>query len=575
MTRQEFVSRILCAPLLADGSTGAELSRRGMPAGVCPEQWILEHPDVFLALEREYVDAGTQLLLMPVFGANRIKLEGSGLGGSVADINARLAALTRSVAGNGVLAAADLGPTGRFIAPLGDLSFDEAIDIYREQVRALLSAGPDLFVLETFMDLSEMRAAILAIRDECDLPIVAGMTFEGGRTLTGVTPEAAALAMTAAGADVVGANCSSGPAEMGAVIAAMRSVAGVPLFAKPNAGVPRLEGGATVFPMGPEEFAAGFAGILQAGVHIVGGCCGAGPDHIRALRAALDGYAAPSVSHRPACVSSSRQVVMLSPGMPLTPVGERINPTGKPALRRSLREGDYSVALNLAQEQKQAGAPILDVNCGTGETDEAAALTGAIEQLSTMTPLPLAIDTSDPSAMEAALRRYPGRALMNAVTARPESMERLLALSVRYGATPILLPIGDGLPPAKAEERMTMLDTMLGVAARFGLSPADVVVDGMVMAAASDPSVAPEAVRFVGMCRERGLITVAGVSNVSFGLPGRPILNRTYLAMLAAAGLNLAIVNPCDADIMDTLAAANLLTGRDEWGLGYIRAMKK
>ncbi|NLG37304.1 MAG: dihydropteroate synthase [Clostridiales bacterium] len=575
MTRQELVSRVLSGPLLADGSTGAELSRRGMPAGVCPEQWILDHPDVFMALEREYVDAGAQILLMPVFGANRLKLEGFGLGGSVADINARLAALTRSVAANGVLAAADLGPTGRFIAPLGDLSFNETISVYREQVRALLSAGPDLFVLETFMDLSEIRAAILAVRDECDLPIVASMTFEGGRTLTGVTPEAAALAMTAAGADVVGANCSSGPAEMCAVIAAMRSVAGTPLFAKPNAGVPRLEGGATVFPMGPEEFASGFAGILRAGVHIVGGCCGAGPDHIRTLRAALDGYATPSVSRRPACVSSSRQVVMLSPVMPLIPIGERINPTGKPALRRSLREGDYSVALDLAREQKQAGAPILDVNCGTGETDEAAALTGAVEQLSAMTPLPLAIDTSDPSAMEAALRRYPGRALMNAVTAKPESMERLLALCVRYGATPILLPMGDGLPPTKAEERMAVLETMLGAASRYGLSPTDVVVDVMVMAAASDPSVAPEAVRFAGMCRERGLITVAGVSNVSFGLPGRPILNRTYLAMLAAAGLNLAIVNPCDADVMDTLAAANLLTGRDEWGLGYIRTMKK
>lgn len=574
MTRQELTARITAAPLLADGSTGAELSRRGMPTGICPELWMLEHPEALERLQRDYLEAGTRLLLIPTFVSSRPKLEGFGLGGRTAQINTRLAEMTRATAGEGVLVGADMGPTGRFIAPLGEMSFEEAVGVYREQVRALLAAGPDLFVLETFMDLDEIRAAVLAVRDECDLPVVASMTFEGGRTLTGVSPEAAALALVSAGADVVGANCSSGPAELAPVIAAMAGVAGVPLFAKPNAGIPRLEHGETVFPMGPAEYADRFGAILRAGAHIVGGCCGAGPDHIRALRTALERYAVPAVRPRPACVSGPRSVLPLSPGMPLTPVGERINPTGKPALRDALREGDYGPALDLARQQRAAGAPILDVNCGTGETDEAAALSGAVEQLSAMVPVPLSIDTSDPAAMEAALRRYPGRALMNAVCAKAGVMERLLDLCVRYGAVPVLLPVGDSLPPASAEERMAVLDKMLSAAALRGLGIGDVVADGTVMAAAADPASARETVRFVAMCHERGLVTLAGVSNVSFGLPRRPALNRTYLAMLAAAGLNLAIVNPCDGAVAETMAAANLLTGRDETGLEYIRKMR-
>jgi 5-methyltetrahydrofolate--homocysteine methyltransferase len=372
MNRTRFKELISEKILILDGATGTELQKRGMPAGVCPELWVVENPHVIKEIQRAYIRAGSDVVYTCTFGGNRIKLEEFGLGSRTPELNRALARLSREAASSGCLVAGDLASTGRFIKPLGDMAFEECVNIYKEQVRGLLEGGVDLFVIETMLDLQEARAALLAVRESCELPVCVSMSFdESKRTLTGTDPVTALITLQSLGADVVGCNCSTGPAQMVEIIAMMKPYAGVPLMAKPNAGLPRLINGRTVFDMGAEEFGSHVKSLAEAGANLLGGCCGTTPEYIGELCRRSADLKPKAPGCRPfSAITSSRKTVFFGSGRPVAVVGERINPTGKKKLQAELKEGSTQEVRRLALEQAEKGADILDVNVGMPGIDE-------------------------------------------------------------------------------------------------------------------------------------------------------------------------------------------------------------
>ncbi|MDD4796527.1 MAG: homocysteine S-methyltransferase family protein [Eubacteriales bacterium] len=555
--------------LLGDGSTGAELSRRGMPAGVSPELWVLENPDVFIQMQQEYIAAGAQFVLSPTFVANPIKLAHYGVGEQAEEINTRLVTLSRRAAGDRALVAVDLGPTGEFIKPLGTLSLDDIIDCYKRQIRGVLAAQPDFFMLETFMDVSEARAAVLAIKESCDLPFLVSMTFDpSGRTLTGATPQAVAATFTALGASAVGCNCSGGPDSLKAILAAMREVTNLPLIAKPNAGLPEVVNGETVFRMGPDAFVDGMRQLIALGATVVGGCCGTNPDHIAALRDALaDLRPAGRPAVRGIWASSQRKAVCI--GAPhITVIGERINPSGKSELIQELKDLYPDTAMDMAREQQAQGAEILDINAGGAGIDEQAALCMLVEELSQSTTAPFALDSTNADALCAALRLYPGSALLNSIVPGPDA-QRLFAAAALYGSTPVLMPMANYKLPATARERLDALTELLDIGACYGFTVANVLVDVVTPPAATAWDTLRQAADFASAAAAMGCTVVAGISNVSFGLPKRAQLNKAWLTALVSRGLRCAILNPTKG-MMDTLHAARVIAAEDEYCLDYI-----
>ncbi len=568
MTRNEFKDWAGQIRLF-DGSTGVALNMRGMPGGVSTEKWIMDNPEIFLGLQQDYVKAGSKVLLSPTFGANRLKMKTHGMN-DVVGVNKTLVKISKDAAGDQALVAAELGPTGEFMAPMGLMTFEDIVATYREQVEAMLEIEPDFFILETFIDLAEARAAVIAIRDVCDLPIVASMTFDGGRTLSGNTPEAVAVTLEAAGADAVGANCSTGPKEVAQVIAKMAQVTELPLFAKPNAGNPVLVEGVTTFPMGAEDFAAEAKALVRAGATLIGGCCGTLPEHIAVLKETMkDMKPATRAKVEGVFLASPREALQIKNNDPLVVIGERINPTGQPKLAKSFVDGDVMPCITLAKEQVKDGAKILDVNVGAAGADEVALLKKLASELPIYCPVPLCFDTPNAEAMEGALRNYCGRALLNSASAEEGRMEPMLKLAKRYGAMVVLLPFAEG-PPTTAEERMANLKTLMTEAEKHGLTKKDVVVDGAFMAVATDAKAPSEVLKFIKMCAEEGYLTMGGLSNVSFGLPQRDELNMAFLTMLCAAGMNLAIARPCE-ETEKVVSTSAVLTGRDEWCMNWIQ----
>ncbi len=567
MNRQEF--RDLCrGGVILDGAYGTELSRRGFPGGCCPEMWSFEHPEVVRDIVRSYREAGTRLFYAPTFGGNRRKLAEYHLEGRLAEVNAGLCRIAREAAGEGAFVFGDMAPTGLFVEPYGELPFEEAVDIFREQARACLEGGCDGFVIETMMDLQEARAAFLGAREAApDCPVMVTMTFdESGRSLTGADPLAALNAFQHLGADAFGCNCSTGPERMAALLKRLSPHAGIPLVAKPNAGIPRLDDvGRTVFPMGAEEFAAWAAPLHDSGVALVGGCCGTTPAHIAALAAAWRplGAPLPPSGATAGMLSSPAKCHVISREGPFTVVGERINPTGKKALQAELREGRMELVCDFARQQQLAGAQILDVNMGLAGIDEGAMMAAAIGRLLRCTDLPLCIDSTDPATVERALRLYPGRALLNSISAEKERLEKVLPIAARYGAMPILLPVADGGIPETAEARIRVVETLLERVAAYGYSPQDVCIDALIMTVSANPEAAQVALDVIAWCRSKGLNCLCGLSNVSFGLPSRRLLNGTFLGMAMGCGLNAAIANPLFTEIMDAVAAGDALAARD------------
>ena len=428
MNRQEFRRLAESKILLLDGATGTELAKRGMPTGVAPEAWVAEHPETIAAIHREYFASGSDIVYAPTFGANPLKLAEFGLEAETEKLNEKLVSICRT-ANPGKFVFGDVAPTGQLVEPYGELPFETCVDAYKRQIAALVSAGADGIAVETMMDLQEARAALIAAREVApEVPVIVTMTFEpSGRTLTGNPPEAALVTLQSLGADAFGCNCSTGPAEMAEIIRAMKPYADVPLVAKPNAGVPHLRDGKTVFDLGPDEFAAETARLVEAGASIVGGCCGTTPAHIAALKNAVAGAKAPEVGAKlRGVVASAQSFRRLAFDEPFAVIGERINPTGKKLFQAELREGKLEIAKRFASEQTAQQAAILDVNFGLAGIDEAATMRRAVGELVKTTDLPLSIDTVDPAAAEAALRLYPGRALFNSVSGERDRLERIL-----------------------------------------------------------------------------------------------------------------------------------------------------
>lgn len=578
MTREEFKELVKNGPVILDGATGSNLQNAGMPVGVCPEQWILEHPQTMIDLQRAYVEAGTQILLAPTFTANRIKLEEYGLADKLVEMNRQLVAISKEAAGGKALVAGDITMTGQQLYPMGELQFEELVDIYKEQVKVVADAGVDLFIIETMMSLQETRAAVLAIRETCDLPIMASMTYnEDGRSLYGTDPVTAVVTLQSLGADAVGMNCSTGPEEMLEPIRQTVEYAYVPVLAKPNAGLPELEDGVTVYKTTPEEFAEVGAKLIEEGVSIIGGCCGTTPAHIKAL---ADKVKTMGIHHveapRRRVLTSERKTVEIDLDGPFMVIGERINPTGKKKLQAELREGSLNMVRDMARAQEENGAAILDVNMGMNGIDEKQMMLNTIHEVTYTVDCPLCIDSSHVDIIEAALRIYPGRALINSISLEKEKFEKLLPIAKKYGAMFILLPLSDEGLPKDAEEKRQIVRTILDAALKIGLHKEDIIVDGLVATVGANPLAALECFDTIQYCKdELSLATACGLSNISFGLPERIYVNSAFLTMAIAKGLTMAIANPSQDLLMNAAVASDMLLHKEGSDIRYINRMNQ
>lgn len=578
MTREEFKELVKNGPVILDGATGSNLQNAGMPVGVCPEQWILEHPQTMIDLQRAYVEAGTQILLAPTFTANRIKLEEYGLADKLVEMNQQLAAISKEAAGGKALVAGDITMTGQQLYPMGELQFEELVDIYKEQVKVVADAGVDLFIIETMMSLQETRAAVLAIRETCDLPIMASMTYnEDGRSLYGTDPVTAVVTLQSLGADAVGMNCSTGPEEMLEPIRQTVEYSYVPVLAKPNAGLPELEDGVTVYKTTPEEFAEVGAKLVEEGVSIIGGCCGTTPAHIKAL---ADKVKPMGIHHveapRRRVLTSERKTVEIDLNGPFMVIGERINPTGKKKLQAELREGSLNMVRDMARAQEENGAAILDVNMGMNGIDEKQMMLNTIHEVTYTVDCPLCIDSSHVDIIEAALRIYPGRALINSISLEKEKFEKLLPIAKKYGAMFILLPLSDEGLPKDAEEKRQIVRTILDAALKIGLHKEDIIVDGLVATVGANPLAALECFDTIQYCKdELSLATACGLSNISFGLPERIYVNSAFLTMAIAKGLTMAIANPSQDLLMNAAVASDMLLHKEGSDIRYINRMNQ
>ena len=579
MTREEFITLSKDHILYLDGATGSNLVKAGMPSGVCPEQWILEHQDVMLQLQKDYVQAGTNILYAPTFTANRVKLAEYHLEKNMTSMIRDLVAISKKAAestpGHPVYVAGDLTMTGEQLKPMGKMELETLIDIYKEQILCLVDAGADLLVVETMMSLAETRAALIAAKEVCDLPVIATLTFEAdGRTLFGTDAKTAAIVLESLGASAIGANCSTGPAQMESIISEMVSHTKIPVIAKPNAGLPFLdENGTTCYNMEAEEFAEEMEVLVNAGATILGGCCGTTPEFIRQIHERFGTDAKVAASRRPDGIrylTSERITHSFGLDDGFFVVGERINPTGKKALQAQLREGSFEKVIQFAEEQDACGAKVLDINMGMSGIDEKASMLRALEEVSGVTNLPLSLDSSYVEVLEAALRNYPGRALVNSVSLETEKFEKLLPIVAKYGAMFILLPLSDAGLPKDIEEKKEIIHKIYDRALSLGMCKEDIVVDGLVATVGANPKAALETLETIRYCKENGFATICGLSNISFAMPERSFVNTAFLTLAIQAGLTMAIANPSQELLMSCALAADLLLNKEEAALRYI-----
>ena len=554
--------------ILLDGGMGTMLQAAGLPIGQLPELWNVTRPEAVTAIHRRYVEAGSHVLYTNTFGANRCKA--AGCGRSVRELVEGGVRCARAAAeGRDVKVALDIGPTGRLLEPLGDLGFEEACEIFREIVVSGAEAGADLIVVETMSDLNEMRAAVLAAKENSNLPVWATMTFEAtGRSFLGVTVGAMALTLTGLGVDALGFNCSLGPKELLGLVRELREWTALPLILKPNAGLPDPATGE--YHITPEEFAAELSQAPALGVSILGGCCGTTPEFIRAAAAALrDLRPAPRPKKTRCGVCSATTVAETNA---VRVIGERINPTGKKRFQQALREGDIDYIVLRGVEQQDAGADILDVNVGLPGLDEPEMMRRTVRALQAAVDLPLQIDSSDPRAIEAGLRACCGKAVVNSVNGKAEVLETVLPLCKKYGAAVVGLCMDENGIPQDWRGRVAIARRILDAALAHGVAKEDVFIDCLTLTVSAQQEQAVETLRAVRAVKEElGLHTVLGVSNISFGLPARETITRSFLTQAMYAGLDLPIVNPNQSAMMDAVAAFRVLSGQDRDSEDYIR----
>ena len=556
-----------------DGAIGTMLQNAGMKPGDCPELLNVTNPELVQKVHRAYFEAGSDIIETNTFGASKIKLAEYGLSDRMEEINRAAVQNVKIASGGKVKVAGAMGPTGGFIQPLGELDFDDVYQNYLEQAKVLAAAGADYILIETCIEIQEMRAALLAAKDACNLPVICQLSFsEDGRTVTGTDPQSAAVILSAMGADVIGANCSLGPEQLVPIVRELAENCSCPISIQPNAGMPHLVDGKTVFPMMPEDFGKWAPELVKAGATFIGGCCGTTPEHIRAIKKALEGVTEP-VRKAPSenlALASRSKTVFIGRDLPTRLIGERINPTGRKKLAAEIKNGSFISVKREAIEQTQAGAQILDVNMGVAGIDQAQAMKKAVTEISQLVNTPLAIDTSDVKALEAGLKAYPGRALINSVSAEPDRLKYFIPLAKRYGAAILCLPLSDEGIPKTGAERLEVAQKIIAEAKKYGLKDSDFLLDALVMTIAADKDACNEVLETLRLYREHiGAPATMGLSNISFGLPNRPLINSTFFAMCLAAGLDAPIMNPYDDSMQNALSAASALLGKDPNGRDY------
>jgi len=551
--------------VFTDGAMGTMLQQRGLKVGENPTLMCIHHPDVVREIHEEYFKAGSNVVFANTFSACALKLEGTGYSVKEAVTAAVNCARSAAEKYDGIVAV-DIGPLGELIEPLGSMPFERAIELFAEQMKAGAEAGADLIVIETMMDIYEVKAAVLAAKESCDLPIMVTMTFEeGGRTFTGCDIPAMALVLNGLGVDAIGVNCSVGPMQLGSIISELRRWTKLPIAAKPNAGLPDANGG---YDLTVEQFAQGVCKLIELGASVVGGCCGTSPEYIKAMTAAAKGaVAAPAPEKIPCAASSSTVSVLLD--QPVV-VGERLNPTGKKLLKQALADGDMAYILRQAAAQEADGAQILDVNVGLPGIDEPAMMVKVIKAVQSVCSLPLQIDSSNPDAIEAGLRVYNGRAIVNSVNGKDEVLDRLLPVVKRYGAAVIGLTLDENGIPDTAEGRVKIAEKIIARCEKEGIDRDDVIIDCLTMTVGADPKNAEITLEAVRRINEMGIKTALGVSNISFGLPRRDLINREFFTMALHNGLKLSIINPAEQGMIEAINVYRLLFGYDEGGNNYL-----
>ena len=554
--------------VLLDGAMGTQLQRKGLPAGAIPELANLEHPEWLLDIHRAYVDAGSDIIYANTFGANCDKLARTDY--TVEQVVSAGVRLARQAAGDRALVALDIGPLGKLLEPNGMLPFEDAVERFGEVVEAGARAGADLVVVETMTDLYEAKAAMLAAKERSGLPVLASMSFEeGGRTFMGCEISSMALTLSGLGAAAVGINCSLGPKQIGPMVEELRRWTALPLLLKPNAGLPNPVSGG--YDITPEEFADILAQLGEEGAQFLGGCCGTSPEYIALLKKTLEGRTrARRQVTVPSAVCSGTQTVAIDR---VRVVGERINPTGREDLQEALEDGDIDTLTDEALEQTEAGADILDVNVGCPGVDEAETMAAVVKGLQAVTNAPLQLDSADPGVLEAGLRVYNGKAIVNSVNGDERSLDAVLPLVKKYGAAVVGLTMDEKGIPRTAGERVEIARRILDRALSYGIPKEDVYIDCLALAAAAEPEEAAETLKAVRMVKEQlGVKTVLGVSNISYGLPARPAVNQSFLTMAMTCGLDLPIINPNVEEMMAAVRSFHLLTNVDKEAREFIAA---
>ncbi|WKY48489.1 homocysteine S-methyltransferase family protein [Eubacteriaceae bacterium ES3] len=558
--------------LYLDGAMGSMLQERLPSIGLIPEELNITHPEVIREIHQSYCDAGANIILCSTFGANRYKLKKSIY--SVAEIVA--AAMENARAVNPDFVGLDIGPIGALIGSLGEIDFEQAVSIFKEVIEAGQKAGADLIVIETITDICEARAAVIAAREVSDLPIMVSMTYEeNGRTLTGSDPLTVVNILQGLGVDAIGINCSTGPDGMMPVIKEILQYANIPIMVEPNAGMPKIVDGKTVYDINSDQFAQFMREIAQSGARILGGCCGTTPDHIRKMVAATKDLAIEDIpKERITAVSSSSRTEIL--GEDVLIIGESINPTTNEVLKESLKQGQLNIVSDLAISQKKDGAIILDINLGLPGIDEQKMMQKAVETISKLVDTPLQIDSSNPEVIEAVLRSYPGRAIINSVNGKKSSIEAILPIAKKYGALVLGLTMDDAGIPDSVEKRLEIADKIIKSGQEYGLEHSDFLMDCLVLTASAQQNEVKATLEAVSEIRKcYGIPTVLGVSNISFGLPNRELLNRTFLTMALNHGLTNPIMNPGDQEMMDTVSAFRALWGYDGQCIEYANQYKE
>lgn len=564
-------------PLFIDGAMGTMLQSLGMPNGANPAEFCMERTDIVRQIHSAYYEAGADIILTSTFGGTKYKLPtkldvvhfNRAMAENACQVRKELSAKL----GRPLFVGGDIGPVGQFLKPLGELEPQDFIEAIREQVRGLVAGGVDLIFIETQFDIAELRAAVAATRMECSLPVFVSMTFEDGVSLTGTSPEIYAVTAQNLGVDAIGVNCGAGPEQIMPVIQEILNACSLPVFVEPNAGLPELIDGETVFRLAPEPFAQETAKIAKEGVYILGGCCGTSPAHIQALRqAVLEAYTnckeTFDTKDRSLCVgirvTSRSKLLCIGKNRPLALIGERINPTGKKALSAEFQANKIDLALQYAHEQISLGTPILDVNVGAAHVDEVALLPNLVENIVARHASPLCLDSSNPEAIIAALPYYPASALVNSISGETGKMEKLAPFCKLWGAPTVLLPLMGSHLPTSAKERIEIIEHLLKEADKYHLPHTMILIDILALTAASD-SMAPRAcLETVAWCHEHNLATTLGLSNISFGLPARDLVNSSFFAMAAGMGLTSCIGNPSNIRLREAIDSANLLLGFDE-----------